>query len=397
MTTPRPMPALLMNGFRPFFLAAALWAAVALGIWMAALTVGAAPPTRFDPLAWHIHAMLFGFVLAAAAGFLLTAIPNWTGRLPVRGPMLALLAGLWLAGRIACLISARLPMGVAAAIDVAFPLVLMAVMGREIVLGRNWRNLPMVAPMALFALADLLSHLQAEGFSIPAGLGWRLGLAAAIILISVVGGRIIPSFTTNWLSRRKAARLPVPFNAFDRLALAVLHSGLIAWALFPTSRIAGLLLVAAGLIHLVRLARWRGWTTLAEPLLTVLHLGYGWLAAGAALLGLSVLGAGIPLPAAIHALTAGAIGTMILAVMTRATRGHSGRDLVADPATRLIYVAVTGAALARVAAAFLGGMTVLDLAAGLWIAAYLLFVVWYGPMLWRSRRPPSAPLSIRQP
>ena len=165
-------------------------------------------PTRFDPLAWHIHEMLFGFVMAAVAGFLLTAIPNWTGRLPVRGRPLAMLAGLWLLGRIACLISADLPAWLAIVADLSFPVALLAVAAREIIAGRNWRNLPMTAPLGIFIIADLLMHLESLDIAVPVGLGWRLGLAAPILLISVIGGRIIPSFTRNWLSKRHSARLP---------------------------------------------------------------------------------------------------------------------------------------------------------------------------------------------
>ena len=144
--------------------------------------------------------------MAAVAGFLLTAIPNWTGRLPVSGVPLALLAGLWLLGRIACLVSALVPAWLAVAADLSFPVVLVGVVAREIVAGRNWRNLPMVAAVTVLGIANLLMHLEADGVAVPAGLGWRLGLAAVIVLISVVAGRIVPSFTRNWLVKREAAR-----------------------------------------------------------------------------------------------------------------------------------------------------------------------------------------------
>ena len=140
------------------------------------LTTGAALPSRFDPLTWHIHEMLFGFVMAAIAGFLLTAIPNWTRRLPVSGVPLAVLAGLWLLGRIVCLVSALIPAWIAAAADLSFPVVLVGVVAREIIAGRNWRNLPMVAPVSVLGVANLLMHLEAEDVGIPSGLGWRLGL-----------------------------------------------------------------------------------------------------------------------------------------------------------------------------------------------------------------------------
>jgi uncharacterized protein involved in response to NO len=209
------LPAVLGYAFRPLFLAAGSWAILAIVLWLAMFLGYLQLPTRFDPLTWHIHEMLFGFAMAAVGGFLLTAIPNWTNRLPVRGYPLALLTGLWLLGRIVCLISADLPAWLAIVTDLSFPVVLLAVAAREIIAGRNWRNLPMTAPVAVFIVADLLMHLESLGFAVPSGLGWRLGLAAPILLISVIGGRIIPSFTRNWLFKRHSARLPAPHGAAD--------------------------------------------------------------------------------------------------------------------------------------------------------------------------------------
>lgn len=193
----------MVTGVPAFFLAAALWAAFSLTLWIVLFETGSALPSRFDPLSWHIHAMLFGFVLAAIAGFILTAIPNWTGRRPIQGSALAGLVALWLLGRIACFVSAFLPLWFAAALDVAFPLVLSAVAAREIVAARNWRNLMMPFPIGVLGIADLLTYLERAGFGIPAGLGWRLAMAAIIALVSAIGGRIIPAFTRNWLVKRR--------------------------------------------------------------------------------------------------------------------------------------------------------------------------------------------------
>ena len=379
----RNVPAFLTQGFRPFFLAAGLWAAVALALWIVMFVTGSAVPSRFDPLTWHIHEMLFGFVMAAIAGFLLTAIPNWTGRLPVRGGPLALLAGLWLLGRIACLLSELVPAWIAIAADLAFPVALAGVVAREIVTGRNWRNLALVAPVSILGIANLLMHLDANGVAVPSGLGWRLGLAAVIVLISVMAGRLVPSFTRNWLAKRPGSELPADHGRIDRVALGILHAGLIGWAFLPAFWPVGLLLLLGAAINLWRLLRWHGIATTSEPLLLVLHVGYAWLVLGVGLLGLAVLSADVPLSAAIHALTAGAIGTMILAVMTRATRGHTGRDLSADRFTVLIYGLVTLAAITRIAAPFDASrtMTLLIISACLWIAAFAGFVVVYGPML----------------
>ena len=382
----RSVPAFLTLGFRPFFLAAAVWSAAALALWITILASGGVLPSRFDPLTWHIHEMLFGFALAAIAGFLLTAIPNWTGRLPVRGLPLASLAGLWLLGRMAGLVSALMPVWLAVAADLAFPVALAGVIAREIVAGRNWRNLPMVAPVTVLAIADLLMQLEAAGIAAPPGLGWRLGLAGVIVLISVVGGRVIPSFTRNWLAKRPHARLPVTTKAVERAALGTLHTGMIGWAFVPDFRPVGVLLLLGAATNLWRLARWRGTATRTEPLLLILHIGYTWLVLGAGLLGLLVL-ARLAQSAAIHALTAGAIGTMTLAVMTRATLGHTGRELTADRSTIAIFLLVTVAAAARVVAAASGTwvMPLLETSAVLWIGAFVLFVLHYGPLLFRPR------------
>jgi len=381
------LPAVLDYAFRPMFLAAGSWAVIALALWLAMFFGYLQLPTRFDPLAWHIHEMLFGFVMAAVAGFLLTAIPNWTGRLPVRGYRLAVLAGLWLLGRLACLISADLPAWLEVLADLAFPTALLAVAAREIIAGRNWRNLPMTAPLALFIIADLLMHLESLGFAVPAGLGWRLAVGAPIVLISVIGGRIIPSFTRNWLSKRKSPQLPAPPDKLDTAAVALLAAALILWAFLPDHRVTGALLIAAALLNAVRLSRWTGQATWAEKLLIILHVGYAWLVLGVALLGLSIFNIGVPVASAIHALTAGATAVMILAVMPRVTLGHTGRELMSNRATVAVFVLINAAAIARVCASWhTEFMTILLLVAGTcWIAAFGLFELVYGPMLLTRR------------
>jgi uncharacterized protein involved in response to NO len=377
------LPPVWSLAFRPFFLAASLWSVVALTFWTALFAAGVTLPSRFDPLNWHIHEMLFGFVFAAIAGFMLTAIPNWTGRVPIRGTPLAGLLVLWLLGRVVSFTSAWMPLWVAASIDMAFPLALGIVAAREIVLARNWRNLMMPLPIGFLGIADLLMYLELAGFDVPAGMGWRLGLASIIILISVIGGRLIPAFTRNWLLKRNATSLPAEWRSLDRVALASLHGGLIGWALFPDFRWLGVLLLVAGVLNFGRVVRWRGFATLGEPLLAILHLGYLWIALGAVLLGAAMLSPRVPEAAAIHALTAGAIGTMVLAVMTRVARGHTGRPLEADALTSLIYVAIVASAAVRVAAAFADtwSMMLLVGAAALWVASFALFVVSYGPWL----------------
>ncbi|MEC4590163.1 NnrS family protein [Nitrospirillum amazonense] len=396
-TAPRPYagPVLLAEGFRPFFLAAAVWAAVALGLWVALLSGAIVGPRALDPLAWHIHEMLFGFVMAGVAGFILTAIPNWTGRPPLRGTPLAALVVLWLAARLlalAALVSTP-PAILVGAVDAGLPLALAAYAARQVMAARNWRNLVMTGPLLILAVADGLTVAEAGDVAVPNGLGWRLGLAAIIILISAIGGRIIPAFTRNWLMKRGATALPPASPGLvDRLALASLHTGLLAWAFLanghgPGTALAGCLLLLAGAANLARLARWRGWTTLAEPLLSILHLGYLWVVAGAALLGGTLLTSAVPMATAIHALTAGSIGTMMLAVMSRATLGHTGRPLTADRATVGVYLLVNGATLSRIAASLMGGthLSLLTLSALLWVTAFTLFAARNLPY-WRRPR-----------
>ncbi len=379
---------LLSQGFRPFFLGAALWAAAAIALWIAILTTGMMPPSGFPPLLWHIHAMLFGFVPAAVAGFLLTAIPNWTGRPPVRGALLGLLVELWAMGRIASFVSADIPPWLAITADAAFLFALAAVIARELIASGNRRNFVIIVPVAVLAIANLMMDLSLEGYPSLAGDGWRLGLAATLVLVSVIGGRIVPAFTRNWLTARRTTALPAPPDMLDRASLGVLHVALIVWVFLPDARLTGLALLCGGALNLWRLARWRAVAARTEPLLLVLHIGYGWLSLGVAFLGLSLIEPALPTSAAIHALTVGAIGTMILAVMTRVTRGHTGHELAADRLTTSIYVLIFLAAAARIAAEFAGRWyeRTLLVAAAAWIGAFALFLLRYAPLMLRPRR-----------
>jgi uncharacterized protein involved in response to NO len=389
----RPLHALLQNGFRPFFLGAALWVPIALALWLAMLRGVLWLPSAFDPLTWHGHEMLFGYAAAVIAGFALTAVPNWTGRLPLRGGPLALLFGLWLAGRVAVAISLVIGPVAALLVDVGFLLTMTALVLREIISGRNWRNLPIAVLLGLLAASNLLMHLGPTAGLDTEALGQRLGIATVLVLIGLVGGRVVPSFSRNWLAKRPGEALPAPHGRFDLLALLVMIAALLAWTLWPQAGATGDLLLLAGLLHTLRLGRWRGWRTGAEPLVLILHLGYAWLPLGFGLVGLEILAPGLPL-AARHALTAGAVGTMTLAIMTRASLGHTGHALHAGPATVLIYAGVVGGALLRVAtpALAIDPIVSLSVAALLWGGAFVLFVLMYGPMLLglRFRQPRAA-------
>lgn len=381
----RAAPAILHYGFRPFFLAGAAYAALAVPIWLAMLVTGVSPRGPFAAVEWHSHEMVFGYLAAIVAGFVLTAIPNWTGRLPLSGAPLAGLVGLWLAGRLAC---AFLPHPVSAAlIDFAFLAALAFSVWREIVAGRNWRNTPVAVLLSLLGLSGLLHHAEAAGLA-PSDVAIRLALAAMLLLVALIGGRIVPSFTRNWLVRAGATRLPAGFGRLDKAALAATAAAAACWAAFPQASATAVLLVIAGISLGARLSRWRGHATLAEPILAVLHLGYGWLAVSLVLIGASVLApAAVPASSALHALTAGAVGTMTLAVMTRASLGHTGREIAADRWTLAMYAAVTAGAVLRVAAPYAGGLYLSVLAAGglVWSAAFGLFALRYGPMLCRPK------------
>lgn len=384
--------ALLSYGFRPFFLGAALWAALAMGLWMAMLAGAITLPTAFDPVSWHAHAFLYGYLGAVVAGFMLTAVPNWTGRLPIVGWRLGILALIWLSGRVAVAFSAGLSPGLVAAIDLAFPVIFALAIGREIVAGRNWRNLVVLGMLAVFILGNAVFHWEAaQGGYAAGGIGVRIGLGAALMMIAVIGGRIIPSFTRNWLAKRKPGRLPVPpMQRFDKLALAALLLALLLWIAAPLSAFAGAALIAAGALHLARLARWAGDRTFAEPLVTVLHAGYAFLPIGALLLGAAILWEdALGRTAAQHLWTGGAIGMMTLAVMTRATLGHTGRALRASGATVAIYAALAISVLARVATALWPqeAMLLYAVSAILWLLAFAGYAAVYGPSL--LRRPPA--------
>ncbi len=376
-------PPVLEWGFRPFFLAAGLWSAASIGIWLALIFGDRALPSVFYPAAWHAHEMLFGYAVAAVAGFLLTAVPNWTGRLPVRGAPLALLVGLWAIGRLAMASSAVIGPALAATADGAFLVVLFATVLREIIAGGNWRNLPVAGLIGILGLGNLLIHIEYLDLAQTADLGLRLSIAVVLFLIMLIGGRIVPSFTRNWLSKRGEQVLPSPFGRLDRLTLVVSGLAGVFWSFAPEDLITGVTLLGAGVCNALRLSRWRGLRTLAEPLVWVLHLGYAWLAGGLLLLALSVLTASLPQSAALHALTSGAVGTMTLAVMTRATLGHTGRTLSAGPSTTAIYLLASAAGILRVVSVLSESaeLTVLTLSGALWIAAFLLFVAVYGPLL----------------
>jgi uncharacterized protein involved in response to NO len=381
-------PVILSAGFRPFFLGASIWAAIAVPIWLCPYAEGLVIPTQLGPAIWHAHEMVFGFASATVAGFLLTAVPNWTGRLPLQGWPLATLFLLWAIGRIGVLLSTVIGAPAAAVADLVFPVAFLAAVAREILAGKNWRNLPIVGALVLLLVGNALIHVEALDLADTAELGNRIGLVTLFMLISLVGGRIIPSFTRNWLAKtRPDLPPPAPEGRFDVAALLITGLALVAWAFGPDKPATAWALVVAGIGLALRLSRWRGARTVREPLLLILHIGYGWLAVGLLLLGMNGLSPVLPATTALHGLTVGAVGTMTLAVMTRVSLGHTGRPLTAGPATEMIYALITIAAFLRLlsplAGDWMGGL--LWLAGTTWSGAFGLFAIVYGRVLTRPR------------
>jgi uncharacterized protein involved in response to NO len=382
---------LLSYGFRPFFLFGSLYAGLAVLLWLAMFNGELSVTTAFAPRDWHIHEMLYGYLPAVMTGFVLTAIPNWTGRLPLQGKPLLALVIVWFAGRLAVATSGAIGWLPAAAIDGGFLLLVGAAAAREIVAGSNWRNLPIVALITLFACANVAFHIEAHVAGL-ADYSTRIGLALAVTLISIIGGRIIPSFTRNWLARENPGRLPVPFGRFDVAVIAAGALTLVAWTALPNEVAVGVALLGCGLLHTRRLARWAGDRAARDPLVLILHLGYAFVPLGFVLVGLAALDA-VPAAAGIHAWAGGAIGTMTLAVMTRASLGHTNHRLIATRTTQAIYLAVLLAALGRIAAALVPwgdvAFALLCAAGILWTLAFLGFGVSYGPILVRAPGAPS--------
>jgi uncharacterized protein involved in response to NO len=379
-------PALLSYGFRPFFLFGAIYAGLAVLAWLPMFAGELELRTAFSPVDWHVHEMLYGYLPAVVTGFLLTAIPNWTGRLPIQGMPLLVLVAVWLAGRIGVTFSTEIGWLAAAIIDVAFLLLVIAATAREIVAGKNWRNLRVVAMVTLLFAGNIAFHFEAHAHG-TAEYGVRIGIAAMVLLIVVIGGRIIPSFTRNWLARANPGRLPVPFARFDVAVILFSAATLALWTAQPLGRLTAAALAAAAALNILRLARWAGDRTWRDRLVLILHVGYafvpfGFLLASAAALDIVVASAGI------HAWTVGAAGTMTLAVMTRASLGHAGKALTASVVTQAVYAAIVIAALARICSSLelAWSELLLHVSAFAWIAAFFGFAISFGPLLVGAQR-----------
>jgi len=383
-------PAILSRGFRPFFLAAGVWALVGMAILPPFFAGEVAVPTAFSPIDWHAHEMIFGYGGAVVAGFLLTAIPNWTGRLPVAGAPLAALAGLWAAGRAALFASAVIGRPAAAAIDAAFLFVFAAVAAREVVAGGNWRNLKVTVVVLALALVNVAFHIE-DARSGVAYYSTRAALGLVVVLILLIGGRVTPSFTGNWIARMGAGARPAPFGKADGAVMALSIAAIVLWAAVPEGGATGAITGLACAANLWRLSRWRGLAARRDRLVLVLHVGFLFAALGFAAVAAHALAPSlVPYGAGVHVWAVGAIGVMTLAMMTRATLGHSGRALAASPGTQFAYGCVVAAVVSRVAMAMLPeyGLAFMHVAAGFWMLAFAAFLAIYAPLLVNRHGPP---------
>ena len=366
-------------GFRPFFLLASLFGAASVGLWTAQLS-GWLPSAYLHDSRWHAHEMLFGYALAVVAGFLLTAVRNWTGMPTARGTTLVALVVLWIAGRILVLTPYA---NAAALVNIAFPLALGVAIGIPLVRSRNARNYFFVGLLVLVAAAVAALHLARLQFALPhPRAGLVLGLDVILFIMTVMGGRVIPMFTNSGVPGAGATRS----RWVEHLSLGSVLALLIADFFAPHAAIVMGVALFAAAVHAVRLLLWRPWRTLGTPLVWILHAGYAWIVVHLILRGLAASGSIVD-SAAIHALTVGAIGGLTIGMMSRVARGHTARPLSADRFDQAMFLLVQAAAAVRVfgGLAPAGFMPSVQVSGLLWAVAFGLYALRYWPVLTRPR------------
>ncbi len=374
--------------FRPLFLFGITWAIILIGWWVLAFTHQLAlPPIGYPGALWHSHEMLFGFAGAAIGGFLLTAISNWTNRPPVNGTPLIILSLFWLSGRVAITFSGALPPFLVALADLSYLIFFTLLAAREVTSVGNKKNYKIIIVLSVLILTNLAWHLGwilgHENAIEIARAALRAGIIVVILLISAIGGRITPAFTRNWLNRQNKPNgvPPTGFSRIDGLAIASTATLAPLWAIWPTSIVTGIIALLAGCMQLARLSRWKGLSTLKEPLLLILHLGYSWIGIGYLLLAASILTSSVPLGSAIHALTLGAMMTMILGVSARAALGHTNREVSSSPLLNCCFILVTLATIARVMAGFIWYAPLLNISTLLMLTGLGIYAWIYVPIL----------------
>lgn len=367
-------------GFRPLYLLAAIFSAVSVGLWALQLA-GLLPQAYLNGPLWHAHEMLFGYTLAVVAGFLFTAVRNWSGRPTPAGATLAAIAALWVAGRVLVLT----PWGVAAAVaNVAFPLAVAWGIGVPLWQARNKRNYFFIGLLILMSAGIAGIHLASLGVvEVPPWVGVQLGLDVILFIMAVMAGRVVPMFTNNGAPGAGARRSPHVERAALGGVLMLLVADLFGLGGMP---LAVLALVVA-IVHAVRLILWNPRATLRVPLLWVLHLAYAWIPVHLLLRAAGEAG-WVMRPLAVHALTIGAIGGLTIGMMVRTARGHTGRPLVADRVETTCFVLIAAAAVVRVVCPLVVPhhyLASVYLSATLWSAGFLLYTVRYWPILTRPR------------
>lgn len=371
-------------GFRPFFTAAGAFALIAVPAWLVMLGTGSAPLGPVPASLWHGHEMIFGFVGAAIAGFLLTAVPSWTGDRGFAGTPLLVLTLVWLAGRAAFLAGSSLPLAVLAVIELAFLPALAALIAPPIVRAGN-RNLAMLAVIAVLWSADAIFLLAVARLDVELASRALLGaMNVVLLLVTIIGGRIVPAFTGNALRQVGQAVSLRSYPLIERTLPLAMIGVIVVDAAWPRQFSSGLLAAAVALLHAIRLSGWRTLRVIDRPILWVLHAAYAWLPLGFALKAAALLAGAGWAQWWQHAFGIGVFATMILAVMTRASLGHTGRPLVVSPGIALAYGLATLAALVRVAAPALwpeGYLLTLIVAGALWTGAFAIFLWVYGPIL----------------
>jgi uncharacterized protein involved in response to NO len=375
-------------GFRPFFLVAGLFAAASVTAWLWLYGTGAVPDARMPPQLWHGHEMIFGFIAAAVAGFLLTAVPSWTGSRGFSGLPLIVLTATWLAGRIAFSLGDALPFGLLAALELAFLPGVMLLIAPTLLRNSNRNTRLLLVLFALWAMDALFLYGIARGDIALSAAALRGGLGLVLVLITVIGGRIVPAFTRNALGQNGADAVIRSYPLAEKLVVPAMLGFAVADLVSPTGMATASIALVAAVLQAWRLSGWQGLRTTSTPIVCILHVAYLWLPIGLALKAAYLLGGFAWAAYWQHALAAGAAGSMILAVMTRAALGHTGRPLRAHPVTVAAYLLLTLAVAVRVFGPSLAPASYVGIvmtAGTLWFAAFLLYVAVYAPVLLMPR------------
>ncbi len=381
-------PALFDYGFRPFFLLCGCFAIAVIPIWLYRFAHAATPFGSLPAMYWHSHEMLYGFVLAAVAGFLLTAVPSWTGSRGFAGRPLMIVVGLWVLGRVAMSTVGAVPFWLSAVAELALIPALLALLAPPIFRHAN-RNVPLLGVITVLWLIDGAFMVALDrGDAALAGGAMRLAIDFVLILVTVIAGRIVPAFTANALRKRGETASTVTRRPVEIAVIGVMVAIAIVDAFAPDSMWSGALAALAALAHIIRLSGWRSFRTGGEPILWVMHVAYAWLPVGLALKACALLASAQWAMKWQHALTSGVLSTMILAVMTRVALGHTGRPLAVSRAIAVAYVLLTVSTVLRVfgISLFPGHYLLTVSVSGLaWMLCFAIFVVVYAPILWNPR------------